>query len=237
MEKSDPMGKAIWDYHLGKEPEDVIVESEILADDPFPVEYLFRNYDRFSSLEVTAMKMCKGKILDVGAGAGPHAKYLLEQGFNVTTVEASPYSHRYLKKTLPQAHHYHKKILDFNTGKYDTILLLMNGIGLAGTLGKMTSFLTHLSTLLTNDGSIICDSTDVFDIYTDEDGSFWVDLNSNYYGEFKFRMKYKNLESNWFDWVYVDLKNLDKFATEAGLKLTVLDTEEDSFLVQLKKEK
>lgn len=237
MEEKDPMGRAIWDYHLGKQPEDVIVESDILADDPFPIDYLFRTYDDFSSLEKSAMKMCKGKILDVGAGAGPHSKYLIEKGFEVSTIESSPNTHRYLKKALPQANHYFGEILDFNAKTFDTILLLMNGIGIAGTAKQVPSFLEHLAQLLNDGGSIICESTDVFDIYTHEDGSFWLDLNSNYYGDFKFSMKYKDIKGDWFDWVYVDLKKLDKFANAAGLHLTLLDTYEDSFLVQLKKEK
>lgn len=237
MDKKDPIGNAIWDYELQNQPEDIIVESDILDPDIIPIDYLFRTYNLFPPLEVRAMEMCKGKILDIGAGAGPHSKYLINKGFDVSTVESSPNAHRYLKKFLPQGHHYPNKILDFNTGKYDTILLLMNGIGLAGTAKEIVPFLKHLSSLLAIGGSIICESTDVIDIFTDDEGGQWVDLNTNYYGEFKFNMKYKDSESGWFNWVYPDLKLLNKFATKAGLELTLLDTQENSFLVQLIKKR
>lgn len=235
MDKKDPIGKAIWDYHTQNSPEDIVVESDLVEDDYLPIDYLFRGYNSFPKLEVTAMEYCKGKILDVGAAAGPHAKFLIENGFDVSTIESSPLAHRYLKEVLPKTTHYSSRIQELNTGKYDTLLLLMNGIGLAGTTDNVTPFLKHLASLLNPGGSILCDSTDVQNVFEDEDGGLWVDLNANYYGEFKFNMKYKGSASGWFSWVYLDVKNLEKFANEAGLQLTLLDDDENSFLVQLKK--
>ena len=236
MNKKDPIGNAIWDYHTNDNPEDIVVESDLIEDDFLPIAHLMRTFDDFPKLEATAMKYCKGKTLDVGAAAGPHTKYLLEKGHEVTTLEISPFALRYLEVVFPKAKHYSTPILDFDKGKYDTILLLMNGIGLAGTFNGVSPFLKHIASLLAPGGSILCDSTDVQNVFEDEEGALWVDLNANYYGEFKFNMKYKDSESGWFNWVYVDLKNLEKFANEAGLDLTLLEDDENSFLVQLKKQ-
>jgi len=234
MDKKDPIGNAIWDYHTQNSPQDIIVESDLVEDDVLPIDVLFRNFESFPKLELTAMEYCKGKILDIGAAAGPHTKYLIEKGFNVSTIEVSPIAHRYLKEVLPEATHYSARIQEFNTGGFDTILLLMNGIGLAGTYNQVAPFLKHLASLLNPGGSILCDSTDVQNVFEDDEGALWVDLNANYYGEFKFNMKYKDSESGWFNWVYLDLKNFEKFTHEAGLQLTLLDEDENSFLVQLK---
>jgi SAM-dependent methyltransferase len=236
MDKKDPIGNAIWDYHTNNSPQDILVESDLTEDDFLPIEHLMRTFSNFPKLEISAMKHCKGTILDIGAAAGPHTRYLLEKGHDLTTLEVSPIALRYLKEVFPQATHYSTPISDFITGQYDTILLLMNGIGLAGTFNEVASFLKHVSSLLAPGGSILCDSTDVQNIFEDEDGALWVDLNANYYGEFKFNMKYKDSESGWFNWVYVDVKNLEKFANEAGLSLTLLEDDENSFLVQLKKQ-
>ncbi|PKR80138.1 SAM-dependent methyltransferase [Brumimicrobium salinarum] len=236
MQKNDPIGQAIWDFHNNNQPEDIIVASDLVEDDVLPIDLLFRAYKDFQPLEKTAMKYCKGSILDIGAAAGPHTKYLLENGFTVSTVEKSPKAHQYLLSKFPDCKHYHTSILNFKEDKYDTILLLMNGIGIAETFSNVIPFLNHIATLLKPGGSIICDSTDVQNVFEDEEGGLWVDLNANYYGEFKFNMKYKDSESGWFNWVYVDLKNLEKFANEAGLQLSLLDEDENSFLVQLKKQ-
>ncbi|PWH87188.1 class I SAM-dependent methyltransferase [Brumimicrobium oceani] len=236
MNKKDPIGNAIWDYHTQNNPEDIVVESDLIDDDFLPIAHLMRAFEDFPKLEAIAMKHCKGRILDVGAAAGPHAKYLSSKGFDVSTLEISPLAHRYLEEVLPKVKHYSTPILEFNIGEYDTILLLMNGIGLAGIYDEVTPFLEHVASLLAPGGSILCDSTDVQNVFEDEEGGLWVDLNANYYGEFKFNMKYKDQESGWFNWVYLDVKNLEKFAKAAGLTLTLLEDDENSFLVQLKKQ-
>src|SRR5690554_7430888 len=97
MDIKDPIGNAIWDYHTKNDPEDITVESDLVEDDILPIDVLFRQFDTFSLLEIKAMEHCKGNVLDVGAAAGPHAKYITEKGFDVTTIESSPIAHRYLQ--------------------------------------------------------------------------------------------------------------------------------------------
>lgn len=235
MFSKDPIGKAIRDYHTNNSPEDIIVESDITDEDIIPIDYLFRTYEEFPELEKVAMKHCNGEILDVGAAAGPHTKYLLEQGFSVSTVEVSPNAHAYLKETYPKAKHHLTPILNLTDQSYDTILLMMNGIGLAGTYHEVVPFLKHLSTLLKPGGKILAESTDVIDIFKDEEGGMWVDLNAEYYGSFRFNMKYKGVESGWFDWIYIDKTTLKNLAKEADLSIEILYENQESFLMQLQK--
>ncbi|MCO5268843.1 MAG: class I SAM-dependent methyltransferase [Brumimicrobium sp.] len=235
MNSTDPIGNAILDYHAKQHNTDIIVSSNLMEDDVIPIDYLFRGFTSFPKLEKLAIKNCVGHVLDIGAAAGPHAKHLASQGYEVTTVEVSQGAHTYLKETLPQAHHYLSPILNFNHGKYDTILLLMNGIGIAGTLVQITPFLRHLSGLLTPNGKILCESTDVKYFYEDDEGGTWFDLNAQYYGEFKFNMHYKEIESGWFDWIYLDAENFKKCAKDAGLDHKIIGKDGPSFLMELKK--
>lgn len=235
MATKDPIGKAIRDTYSNKWAEDIIVESDLSEDDTLPVSYLFRSYDDMPVLERQAMENCTGSVLDIGAAAGPHTTYLIENEHTVSTIEASLGAHQYLTDKFPKATHYHRDINAFNEHQYDTLLLLMNGIGIAKRYDSIVPFLKHLSTLLTDDGKIICDSTDVSYFFEEEDGGMWVDLNSNYFGEFKFNMKYKDEETGWFEWIYLDLNKFEILAQEAGLSLSLLGKEGDSFLVELKK--
>ncbi|MFA5573706.1 MAG: methyltransferase domain-containing protein [Brumimicrobium sp.] len=237
MHKKDPIGNAIWDFHNDSHPEDITVKSDFMEDDFMPIHYLFRKFDDFPELEKIAMQYCKGKVLDIGAGAGPHTSYLLENDFDVSTIEISSGAHRYLKETLPKAQHFHGNLYDFHKKGFDTILLLMNGIGLANNFNNIVPFLKHLANLLNEDGRILCESTDVADVFKDQDGSIWIDLSVQYYGEFNFKMIYKESESDWFTWVYLDRKNFKNFANEAGLTFEILYDEDEAFLVELKKKK
>lgn len=212
--KKDPFGLALKDYLKGSYEENIIVHSELCDEDVIPVAYLFRSYDEMPDMEQKALDMASGSILDVGAGAGCHAQYLHEHGKNVFAIDISEACVNHYKELgIPS------DCIDFFKleRKFDTILFLMNGIGLGGKLDRLTDTIAHAKKLLNPGGQILCDSSDIKYLYEEEDGSFWVDLNAQYYGEFKFQTKYKDAVSDWFDWLYVDFDNLKKAAENCGM--------------------
>ena len=85
----DLFGKAILDYQTNNSPEDLLTETSISEADEMSVSYLFRDFDEMPKLEQKALQLSKGKILDVGCGAGSHALYLQEKGFDVTAIDIS----------------------------------------------------------------------------------------------------------------------------------------------------
>lgn len=227
----DPIGKAIQEYAKFKKPCDIIVSSDICEDDIIPVEVLFRTYEEMPELEKMALKECKGSILDVGAGAGSHAKYLRKKGFKVLAIDTSKGAIDYLQSIDIPAQNI--DFFNFKGQQFDTILLLMNGIGIAGELANLEKTLAHAKTLLNTGGQILCDSSDVKYLYENEDGSLWMDLNSEYYGNFKFQMKYKKDVGPWFNWLYVDFDNLFKVGKKLGFTTTRLMAKEDHYLAKL----
>tara|TARA_B100000508_G_scaffold141026_1_gene145299 strand:+ start:84203 stop:84928 length:726 start_codon:yes stop_codon:yes gene_type:complete len=235
MSNNDPIGKAINDFSKDGKAPNIIVSSDLMEDDVIPVEYLFRPYELMPTVEKKALKMCSGKILDVGAGAGPHTKWLRNNGFTVTAIDTSLGAIDFLNDHFPDQQNLNLSVQDMiNRGeRYDTILLLMNGIGIAGKLENLPSFLSLLKKLLTENGKIICDSTDVSYFYQEEDGGMWVDLNSTYYGDFKFKMNYKKDSTEWFDWVYVDPEKFQAIAENNGFTFENVIQEEHMYLAEL----
>lgn len=232
MEKyGDPIGKAITDFSRSKRPDDIIVCSEICEDDIIPIEVLFRNEDEMPELEVLALQHATGKILDVGAGAGTHANYLQNMGKDVTAIDISEGAVTFMQTQGLKS----KKInfFDLKDEKFDTILMLMNGIGIAGTLSNLEKTLEHAKSLLNPGGKILCDSSDIKYLYEDEDGSLWVNLNQEYYGNFRFQMKYKKETGPWFDWLYVDFDSLFNAAKNVGLKAVRLYDKDDNYLAEI----
>lgn len=215
--KADPVGKAILDYSKSRKPADIIVHSDLCEDDIIPVEVLFRSYKDMPDLEKKALSLCKGDVLDVGAGAGVHASWLKKEGFKVAVLDASQGVSNYLEQQ-----NFNVISIDFLSApthkKYDTILMMMNGIGIAGKLSNLNEFLLKVKSLLNPGGQLLFDSSDVKYLYEDEDGSLLVDLNAEYYGNFKFQMEYKKEIGEWFDWLYVDYDTIHKFAQKINAK-------------------
>ena len=230
-DKGDPIGFAIQEYALHKKPNDIIVSSDICEDDIIPIEVLFRNSEEMPELEKLAISRTKGRVLDVGAGAGVHALELMDRGHEVVAIDISKGAVAHMLRQNIDARQI--AFEDFKDEQFDTILLLMNGIGIAGTLSNLERTLTHAKSLLKPGGKILCDSSDIKYLYEDEDGALWIDLNTEYYGNFKFQMKYKKEKGPWFDWLYVDFDNLFKAAKNVGLKASRIYEQEDNYLAEL----
>ncbi|HET6557614.1 MAG TPA: methyltransferase domain-containing protein [Prolixibacteraceae bacterium] len=216
----DPMGRAVYDYHFNAVNQPIIVHSSDFDDDILDTGYLFRSYKEMPALEKKALSLCKGSVLDVGACAGAHSLFLQKKGFEVTALEVSSLCCEVLKaRNIRQV--VNQDIMQFNSQKFDTILLLMNGTGIAGTLAGLDILLHHLRSLLLPEGQILIDSSDLIYLYEQEDGSALIDINAdNYYGELVFQTEYKGYISQPFPWLYVDINNLEGALEKNQLKLS-----------------
>jgi SAM-dependent methyltransferase len=183
-------------------------------------------------LELKALELCRGDVLDVGAGAGIHCLELQKKGLNVFAIEASLGATEHLRNCNIPVEHVLFENFAPNT-KYDTILMLMNGIGIAGTLGQLKATLLHAKTLLKPGGQLICDSSDIRYLYEDDDGALWMNLNAEYYGNFRFQMHYKKTSGPWFDWLYIDYDSLHIIANKAGFSCKKVSEQDHHFLAQL----
>lgn len=218
---TDPFGLAINDfYRKGKAP-DIKVDSNYTKGEGIAVAHFFRDEDEMPVIEKIALKNCKGKVLDVGAAAGCHSLVLQKKGFNVTALDKSEMAVDVMKKRGIQKV-VCANILEYKENTYDTILLLMNGTGIGSNLRGLKKLLNHLKTLLSENGQILIDSSDIKYLFEEKDGSFWVDLaNDKYYGEMQYKVKYKN-ETDEFDWLFIDYDLLNKIAHENGLECLLI---------------
>jgi hypothetical protein len=213
---NDPIGRAITDYYENAEAPDIEIQTNYTEGELLSPAFFFRKPEEMTELEKTAMKLCRGKVLDVGAAAGCHALVLQKNGLEVTALEKSELSVDVMKKrgvkniVCSDVFHFHEK-------GFDTILLLMNGTGIGGTLGGLKKLLLHLKNLLNKNGQILIDSSDIRYLFEEEDGSVWIDLaNESYFGEMEFELKYKN-EFAKFEWLFTDFETLSEICGKVGL--------------------
>lgn len=217
------MGAAIRDYHLRGKAARLRVMSSMFDEDEMPVDHLFRTFDNMPHLEQKALNMAYGKVLDIGAGAGCHALALQERGMDVKAIDISPLSCKVMKergiKDVECVNLFCKQL----QGKYDTLLLLMNGTGIAGKLSQLPALLNRLKELLSEEGQILIDSSDLKYIYENEDGSMDIDLNAPYYGEVDYQMQYRDIKGEPFDWLYTDPMLLASVSKQCGLQCQIME--------------
>lgn len=230
----DPMGLAIRDFWKEKQASSIKVYSDIAADDIIEVPYLFRKLDACPEIEKKAIDLCKGAVLDVGAGSGVHSLALMEKGLDVTALEWSPLACEVMQERGVSDVQCADIFQFTSTKKYDTILLLMNGIGIAGTLDKLKVLFQVLKSALKKGGQILLDSSDIRFLFEESDGSMYIDLNGSYYGEMSFEMEYKGVKGNRFPWVYLAYDILQMHAEENDLHCElIMEGEHYDYLARL----
>ena len=211
LKNNDPLGQALIDEWKGVRKEKLWTDAPNFAPEEFPVSYLMRSYRDMPLIEKELLQKSQGRILDVGAASGSHSLYLQEQGFEITALEISP-----LACELMQLRGIHSiECCDLWTYKpdelFDTVLLVMNGLGLAGTLNELPKFLEKVRSWLRPNGQILFDSSDVSYLY--DPGYFPED---RYFGEFRYRFRYGAVLSSTFPWVFVDPKSLQEVLEKVG---------------------
>ncbi|WP_303316197.1 class I SAM-dependent methyltransferase [Flavivirga abyssicola] len=228
----DLFGKALLDYQSGNYTEDMITSTSISDEDKLPLPYLFRNFKDMPSIEQKALKLSKGFVLDVGCGAGSHSLYLQKKGLKVKAIDISKGAIDVAKQRGVLDTEV-KNILD-ETETFDTILLLMNGTGIFQQLSQVSKYLSHLKSLLKTNGQILIDSSDIKYMYEDEDGGFWIDANSSYYGELDYFVSYKGEKESPMKWLYLDFNTLRLACDTVKLKCElILEGEHFDYLARL----
>jgi SAM-dependent methyltransferase len=224
----DVFGEALKDQFTKPPSETLWVHNSYDEPEEMPVDIYFRDESEMPDLELKALELCRGKVLDVGAGVGSHALVLQSRGFDVTGMDISASAvsimiQRGLEKAVEG------NILKYKEDTFDTLLFMMNGIGLTGTIKGLTTFLKDVKSLLNPDGQLIFDSSDLSYLY--QEVAFPL---AGYYGEVSFRYEYKSVKGSWFKWIYVDQQTLKSLAEKQGWKVEIVfEDDQDQYLARL----
>ncbi|MFD1768224.1 class I SAM-dependent methyltransferase [Sphingobacterium suaedae] len=232
--RRDVYGEALYDFHtLQTVEEPLLLHSSYGDTEDMPVEVFFRDEEDFPELEHIALALCDGRVLDVGAGVGSHALYLQKQGFNVDAVEQSKtacdvMTQRGVQQVI------HTDFFKLKNRRYNTLLFLMNGIGLAGSLTGFRQLLRHSKTLLSDRGQLLFDSSNIAYLYEE----YRIPKPMHYLGEIQFQYEYKGVRGEPFAWLYIDQQELIHIASEENWVVQILfEDDNDQYLVRMEPRK
>lgn len=225
-EEKDVFGKGLYSFYGGNEEACFTLHNDYGEPEEMPVAHFFE--EGVTVLEDEALGLCRGDILDIGAGAGRHSLLLQHVMFVPKSIDISPLAVRLMRERGVKNAQL-QDVWELEGERYDTLLLLMNGIGLAETLDRVPALLEKLKGLLKPGGRIVFDSSDLAYLYEGEPLPY-----DRYYGEVKFRYTFEGERSKWFGWVYVDPKTMQQLAEKAGFVFEKVYTDpNDQYLAML----
>lgn len=209
-----PLDAALAAYEGGREDAALTVRTDVGDPEGMRVAEFYRSEADMGSVERAALGAARGRVLDLGAGAGAFALPLAKRGLDVTALEILPTARRVLQR---------RGIADVRAGglealvegeRFDTVLVMMNGVGLCGTVGALPVFLAALASVLSPGGQILVDSTDPGDWESFADG--------RYPGEVHMQLSFDGDAGPPFPFLFVDHDLLAQAALLSGLECVVL---------------
>jgi len=229
-----PFGTALLDYYHGDHEATISLCFDNGSVFPTPVEEFFRE-PRSHEMEGRALDLCRGRVLDVGAGAGIHSLYLQQQGFDVCAIDICPEAVSILRER--GVHDVRRSdIMAFGNETFDTLLMLGHNIGMIETLDNLEPFLRHARRLVVPGGQIVLDSLDVR-VNVDPVSAAYHQENidaGRYIGEMRFCIEYAGSRGPLFGWLHVDSETLAHHAARTGWhSRVIMDQPDGNYLARL----
>jgi SAM-dependent methyltransferase len=231
----EPFGRALLAYSEGDTAAELLIRRDDGQESLVPVGLFFRGPSDFSAIEQAALDLCRGHVLDIGAGTGLHSLALQGKNLNVSAIDISPHAVSLMKQRgLVDVHC--TDVFDFRGGRFDTLLMLGHGIGLVETIAGLDRFLAHAHHLLREDGQLLLDSLDVR--LTRDPGNLAYQQAARqarrHFGEIRMQFEFQGEAGDFCGWLHVDPGTLARRAERAGWRCrTVLDQETGDHLAQL----
>jgi len=213
----EPFGLALLDYFKGNSKAELVFIREDGRRVSQPMGLFFRDQNDFTCIEKAAFSLCKGDVLDIGAGTGSQSMYLSSLKYNVTSIDICPDAVTIMKQRgLKNV--YCADIFEFKGWIFDTLLMMGHGIGLVETIAGLDKFLVHAKTLTGTDSQILLDS---FDVTTTDDQAnlAYHEVNrkaGRYIGEIRMKFEFQNQEGPYCGWLQIDAETLKQHADLAG---------------------
>ncbi|UCC83410.1 MAG: class I SAM-dependent methyltransferase [Gemmatimonadota bacterium] len=219
----EPHGRALRDFFDGDRDATIVVHSSLGEHEELPVAVFFRAPEDFFPFERAALPLCRGRVLDIGAGTGVHALYLQDRGLEVVAIDVLPEAVEIMRSAGVRDARV-ADVWEFSDEPFDTILMMMNGIGILGTLAGLDRFLREAPRLLKSDGQIVLDSGPARVVGEPEDAAVEVAIagDETHHGEAWITLEYKGQRGPPFRELYADSETLTRHAAAAGFESEVV---------------
>ena len=237
-DREDAFGRMLLDALDGRGVVEIVERDDGFIDaSATPLLYL-SPFRRWPAHHRRAMRLVRGRVLDVGAGAGRVALHLQARGHDVVSIDVSPGAVEVCRRRgVRDARVCAIEDVDESLGRFDTIVLLGNNFGLFAGRAKAKRLLRRFHDLTSERGRILAETRD---IYATEDPVHLAYQERNrsrgrMSGQIRLRIRYGLAATPWFDYLMVSRAELEELVEGTGWKLTRTIDSDDTYVAVLEK--
>ena len=219
--KQDAYGNEILTLFEGNDVAEIIERDDGYIDS-MGGGYLFAPFSKWDAAERQAIRLARGRVLDVGAGGGRVSMYLQDKGLDVTAIDISPQAIEVCKRRGVKK----ARVMDFakitrSLGTFDTVVMFGNNFGLFGSPARAKRLLKVLHKMTSPDARILGETLDPYQT-TNPDHLAYHKLNrkrGRMAGQVRIRVRSRRLKSPWFDYLFVSRKEMREIVEGTGWRV------------------
>ena len=237
--EEDACGQEIWAYYSGREVFEIVERDDgYISASTLPKLY-FSEYEDWPLHEKRAMEVVKGRVLDVGCGAGRHSLYLQKKGFDVFGIDNSPLAIKICKlRGLKRAEVMSIEDVNFKPNSFDTIIMMGNNFGLLGSFKKARMLLRKFHKMTSKNALIIAETLDPYK--TDNPAHLEYQefdrKRGRMSGQLRIRVRFEKYATKWFDYLIVSKKEMEEILKGTGWKVKeFIDSEGSQYIAIIEK--
>jgi len=217
-----PYRMALLDYFSGDRSARLIIHRDDGYRDDHCMHVYFQNVEQFSPTDKAAVDLSRGRILDIGAGAGRHSLALQALGYQVCAVDICTEAVHIMRKRGVRDVRC-VDVFDMKHVSFDTLLIMMHGVGILKNLSGLDRFLRHARALVASEGQILMDSVDMRQTRNPVHLAYQ-EFNrrcGRYFGETRLVFEYQGIKGSSFEWLQVDPETLREYARNSGWNCSI----------------
>ncbi len=237
----DAYGQEVWAFFQGKDSYEVVERDDGFVGLSGGALSYFADFKSWPKIEKQAIKLTKGKVLDIGAGAGRNSLYLQKKGFDVTAIDNSPLAIKVCKKRgIKKAKVLSiEKIGTFKPNAFDTVIMFGNNFGLFGSYKKAKILLKKLHKITSQNALILAESNDLYK--TDDPAHLFYhkfnEKRGRMPGQLRIRIRFKKYVGDWFDYLLVSKNQMKDILQDTGWKVKkFIDSDKSTYIAVIEKE-
>lgn len=236
----DAYGQELWSFYQGKQTNEIIERDDGYINFSQAASTYFSNYHDWKIDQKKAMRFVRGRVLDIGCGAGRHSLYLQKKGFKVTGVDNSPLTIkicklRGLKKALVRSI---DEVEKFKVNSFETIIMMGNNFGLMGSFKKAKILLKKFYKITSKKGLIIAEANNPYKT-ADPLHLAYHKLNKRRgrpVGQLRIRVRFEKFIGPWFDYLFVSKEEMKEIIKDTDWKIKkFIDSGNSSYIVVIEK--
>jgi SAM-dependent methyltransferase len=224
-EEQDAYGRLLLAHLEGRAAREIVEREDGWIEAGAGPEVYFAPFRRWPAHQRQAMRLVRGRVLDVGAGAGRVALHLQERGHEVVAIDISPLAVEVCRRRgVRDARVVPFEDVNERLGRFETVVMFGNNFGLFGGATKARRMLRRLHRLTSEQARIVAESRDVYS--TDDPDHLAYQARNRHRGrmsgQLRLRIRHRGYATPWFDYLIVSPAEMEQLVAGTGWHVTRL---------------